>query len=187
MWNSISCSDHTPDTRTIEEVYTPSRLRQVRRQVQIRSWGPKSKTLLRRWAHITHEDRSTNTARDNGTGSEGGPDPETSASSNATAKSACEDDCAEPASPAKLGAQKHLSKLSGGRRYSKKISPPPTEIFLSARARKSWRPRIRWSHRGRAQSSRGQNLTSPCLSQSQGSDKARADPERPFWPQPPRR
>ena len=55
---------------------------------------------------------------------------ETSASTNAVAESVCEDDCAELVSLAKPGAQKHLSKLSGGSRYSKKISPPPTEISL---------------------------------------------------------
>ena len=58
-------------------------------------------------------------------------------STNATAESACEDDCVERASPAKPGAQKNLPNLSRGSRYSKKISLPPTEIFLPAQVQEN--------------------------------------------------
>ena len=53
-------------------------------------------------------------------GAREGPTWETNASSNATAESAFDNDCVELASLAKPGAKKHLPKLSGGRRQSKK-------------------------------------------------------------------
>ena len=115
------------------------------------------------------------------------PTRETSAPSNATAESTFEDDCAELASPSKPGAPKAPAKAERGAQTKQEISPPPTEISLPVQGQeKSWRRRYRWSYRGNLHSARVRELTSH-LSLSRGSDKARVDPERSFWPQPPRR
>ena len=112
----------------------------------------------------------------------------TSASSNATAGSACKDDCEEPTSPAMPGAPKAPATAERGDATMQEIAPPPTEISSPAPGqKKSWQPRYRWSYRGSLQSARERDLTSPRYSLPPGSDKARADPGRSFWPQPPRR
>ena len=58
------------------------------------------------------------------------PTRETSASSNATAESICEDDWAELISLAKPGAQKHLQSFFFGGGGGRKSPPPVIEIFL---------------------------------------------------------
>ena len=95
---------------------------------------------------------------------------ETSASSNAPAGRAFEDDCEEPTSPAKPGAPKAPAKAELGERIKHEISPPPTEISLPTPGQeKSWQPRYRWSYRGSWQSARERDLTS-CLSLSPRAD-----------------
>ena len=109
-------------------------------------------------------------------------------SSNATAESAFEVDCEEPASQAKPGDPKPPDKAEQRERAKHKTSLPPTEISRPAQGtEKSWLTLYRWSYRGSLQSARARDLTFTRLSLSRGNDKARADPRCSFWPPTPKR
>ena len=116
-----------------------------------------------------------------------GPTRETNAPSDATARSASEDDREEPAARAKPGDRGSPAKAELGERPWYKSSPPPSGISrLAPETEKPCRPRYRWSCQDTSQSARAQYPTSSRLSQSQECDKARTATGLPAWPLAPR-
>ena len=170
MWNNISSVEDTVDTRMIKEARAPTRPRRIQKQMQSRSRRPESKILSRRQFHTTHEERPISWPGTKAPVARDDPSRETSASTNATAKSACEDDWAEQGPPAKPGAQKHLARGVegmegaggwGADKVTKKHSATDRKHPPHERAGKIWRPWNQWSHRDRLQALRVRELTTP--------------------------